>query len=250
MRGRSSIGSSRLAGRPGVQRRSPDVRLRLDEKDWHRHRGGPGGRPGPGAARACAVCPRAPPSATRWRRSAQLRTHPPGRTSRLQPGDAARWPGRACACRPRARRTSRSSKRIRVGRCCRPAFFLGNVAFKDISVTNGRVFVHRRADGTSNLPQSRRQPRQRPAGRCVSIASDVPRLAIDVRDEQADLALHVPAIGFVLTPDEGSIALAQPADLRFGSRTTRISQVERGRRVRRPRPASRRQRTCARMTRR
>ena len=29
--------------------------------------------------------------------------------------------------------------------------FLGNVSFKDISVTNGRVLVHRRADGTSTF---------------------------------------------------------------------------------------------------
>ena len=37
---------------------------------------------------------------------------------------------------------------------------LGHVAFRDISVTNGRVVVHRRADGGSNLPQSEDSPGQ------------------------------------------------------------------------------------------
>ena len=83
---------------------------------------------------------------------------------------------------------------IRFGPACRPACFLGNVAFKDISVTNGRVFVHRRADGSSNLPQSEDSPGNDPPALHID-RIDVPRLAIDVRDEQADLALQVPAIG-------------------------------------------------------
>jgi outer membrane protein assembly factor BamA/autotransporter translocation and assembly factor TamB len=101
---------------------------------------------------------------------------------------------------------------------------LGNVAFKDISVTNGRVLVHRRADGTSNLPESEDSPGNDPPPLRIDRVS-VPRLEIDVRDEQADLAFHVPGIGFELTPEQGSIALAQPASLRFGSRTTQISRL-------------------------
>ncbi len=103
----------------------------------------------------------------------------------------------------------------------------GNVAFRDISVTNGRVFVHRRADGSSNLPRSEDSPGGDPPALRID-RIDVPRLAIEVRDEQADLALQAPAIGFVLTPDEGSIALAQPAEVRFGARTTRIAQLNGG----------------------
>ena len=105
--------------------------------------------------------------------------------------------------------------------------FFGNVAFNDIRVTNGRVLVHRRGDGTSNLPQSEDSPGNDPPPLLIDRLS-VPRLAIDVRDEQADFALQLPAVGFELTPDQGSIALAQPADLRFGSRTTRISRLNGG----------------------
>ena len=105
--------------------------------------------------------------------------------------------------------------------------FLGNVAFKDISVANGRVLVHRRADGTSNLPQSEDSPANDPPPLLIDRIS-VPRLAIDVRDEQADLMLHAPAIGIELTPDQGTIALTQPADLRVGGRRTRISRLNGG----------------------
>jgi outer membrane protein assembly factor BamA/autotransporter translocation and assembly factor TamB len=100
----------------------------------------------------------------------------------------------------------------------------GNVAFKDISITNGRLFVHRRADGSSNLPESDSGPGNDPPALRIA-RLDVPRLAIEVRDEQADFALQAPAIAFVLTSDAGSIVLAQPADLRLGARTTRISRL-------------------------
>ena len=39
---------------------------------------------------------------------------------------------------------------------------LGDIAFNDITVTNGRVFVRRREDGTSNLPA---RPKRRPGSR-------------------------------------------------------------------------------------
>src|SRR5688572_32874201 len=50
----------------------------------------------------------------------------------------------------------------------------GNVAFKDISVTNGRVFVHRRADSRSNLPESEDSPGNDPPPLRVD-RIDVPR---------------------------------------------------------------------------
>jgi translocation and assembly module TamB len=100
----------------------------------------------------------------------------------------------------------------------------GNVAFTDINVGNARLFIHIRPDGRSNLPTSEDSPGNDPPALRIDRIS-VTRLAIDVRDEQRDLALQVPALGFELTPDEGSIALAQPADLRVGTRSIRISRL-------------------------
>ena len=102
---------------------------------------------------------------------------------------------------------------------------LGDVAFEDISVTDGRVFVHVRADGRTNLPQSEDSPGNDPPALRVD-RINVPQLAIEIRDEQGDMALQVPAIGIVLTADDGSIALAEPAEARIGARTTRISRLD------------------------
>ena len=101
---------------------------------------------------------------------------------------------------------------------------VGDIAFEGITVTNARVSVHRRTDGTTNLPRADGSPGDDPSA--LSIARlDIPRLAIDLRDEQADVALQVPAIALLLTPDEGSVSLEMPAELRVGTRATRISQL-------------------------
>ena len=101
---------------------------------------------------------------------------------------------------------------------------IGDVAFNEVGVTAGRVFVHRRADGTANLPRSEDSPGNDPPALRVGRAQ-VQRLAIDVQDDEADLALRIPALGFVLTPDEGSIALETPGELRLGAVRTRIAQL-------------------------
>ena len=100
----------------------------------------------------------------------------------------------------------------------------GDVAFKDITATNARVFVHRRSDGTTNLPRADDSPGDDPPALRIG-RLDIPRLAIVVRDEQADVALQVPALALVLMRGEGSVSLQMPAELRAGMRATRISQL-------------------------
>lgn len=101
---------------------------------------------------------------------------------------------------------------------------VGEVDFKDITVTNARVSVHRRPDGTTNLPEADSSSGADP--QALRIARlDLARLAIAVRDEQADVDLRIPAMAVLLTPDTGSISLDMPAQLRVGARATRISQL-------------------------
>ena len=100
----------------------------------------------------------------------------------------------------------------------------GDVAFERVSVTNGAVQVLRHRDGTTNLPSSSESPIDPPPLRIALI--DVPRLRIDVRDEQGDATLAMPAVAIRLTRDNGRIALLAPADVRAGNRRTRISQLE------------------------
>ena len=105
-----------------------------------------------------------------------------------------------------------------------PGALFGDIAFTDITVTNARAFVHRRTDGTTNLPRTEDGPGVEPPALRID-RLDIPHLAIDLRDEQAAVSLQVPALALVLTPDEGSVSLDMPAELRVGTHATRISRL-------------------------
>ena len=102
---------------------------------------------------------------------------------------------------------------------------LGDVSFEDITVTNGRVLVVRRRDGTTNLPESFQTPKGDPPPLRIARLA-VPRLAVEVRDEQNDVGVRIPAVAIQLTPNDGRVALGAPAEVRLGDRTSRISQLE------------------------
>ena len=102
---------------------------------------------------------------------------------------------------------------------------VGDVALENVTVTNGGVQVVRHRDGTTNLPASSGRTPEEPPPLRVSLI-DIPRLRVDVRDEQGDLTLAVPAVAIRLTRSRGRIALGGPADLRAGDRRTRISQLD------------------------
>ena len=171
-------------------------------------------RRGAGAPRPCAVCPQRRPSVRHWPSSSGTTDSPFRRIV-----STTTWP---------TLRVGLAGLRVSAEGSPDEPFFEADVCLggaagrhsrsatsrsRTSASTNGRVFVHRRADGSSNLPRSEDSPGDDPPALRID-RIDVPRLAVEVRDEQADLALQVPAIGFVLTPDEGSIALAQPAEVR------------------------------------
>src|SRR5688572_14798056 len=110
---------------------------------------------------------------------------------------------------------------------------LGDVVFDDISVTNGRVAVRRRADGTSNLPSGSDEPSDEPAPLRVRRLA-MSRLAVDLRDEQAVASLWLPALDILLTPGTvgrtlsgppGHIRLVENGVLRMETQETTISQL-------------------------
>ena len=102
--------------------------------------------------------------------------------------------------------------------------FFGEVAFDEVSVRNGAVRIVRRADGTSNLPESSGRGVGDPAP--IPIARiDAPRLAVEYRDESADIAIRLPALTVDLSA-RGRISLETPAELSLGSTSTRIETVE------------------------
>jgi len=101
---------------------------------------------------------------------------------------------------------------------------LGDVAFDDISVTNARVFVRRQEDGTSNLPPASDGPAGDPSPLRVQRVN-VPKLAVDLRDEQAGMFLWMPSVALLLAPDEGYLRLGGDAQLNTEAQITHISQL-------------------------
>jgi outer membrane protein assembly factor BamA/autotransporter translocation and assembly factor TamB len=104
--------------------------------------------------------------------------------------------------------------------------FSGEIGFEHVSVESGTVHVVRRADGTTNLPKSSggTAGNQDPAPLPVERVS-APRLAIDYRDEAADVTLRVPAVTVDLS-SRGRLSLEAPADLSVGSTSTRVGTFQ------------------------
>jgi outer membrane protein assembly factor BamA/autotransporter translocation and assembly factor TamB len=101
---------------------------------------------------------------------------------------------------------------------------VGDIAFNDITVTNGRVFVRRREDGTSNLPAGSEAPAGEPPALRVE-QLNVPQLAIDLRDEQAAMFLSMPSIALRLTPGAGYVKLGGNGQFNTETQITHISEL-------------------------
>jgi outer membrane protein assembly factor BamA len=102
------------------------------------------------------------------------------------------------------------------------SIFLGNLQITQLSLTNAGVRVHRRADGTSNLPTSEPGGDEEPGALPIS-RIDAPSMSVDYVDDAADLRMQIPALAIQLARDSGSITLAQPASIRVGQRTMALS---------------------------
>jgi hypothetical protein len=102
--------------------------------------------------------------------------------------------------------------------------FFGEVAIDDVTVTNGAVHIVRRADGTTNLPKSAGGGTGDPAPLPIA-RINVPRLAVEYRDEAANITLSAPALTVDLS-SRGRLALDAPLDLTIGSTSTRIDTLQ------------------------
>lgn len=101
---------------------------------------------------------------------------------------------------------------------------VGEVAFEEIGVSNARVFVRRRSDGTSNLPAASEAPAgDTPPLRLQRL--DIPQLAVDIRDEQSVMTVWVPSAAILLTPSDGHIRLTRDAELRSETQITHLSHL-------------------------
>jgi outer membrane protein assembly factor BamA/autotransporter translocation and assembly factor TamB len=102
--------------------------------------------------------------------------------------------------------------------------FFGDVAFDQVSVRNGAVHVVRRVDGTINLPKSSGTSSREPAPLPIARVS-APRLAVEYRDEPADLTFRAPALTLELS-SHGRLSLEAPADFSIGETGTRFTSID------------------------
>src|SRR5262245_1268728 len=71
--------------------------------------------------------------------------------------------------------------------------FFGQIAIEDVTVTTGAVNIVRRADGTTNLPKSSGGWSGDPAPLPIA-RIDAPRLAVQYRDEPANIEIQTQAV--------------------------------------------------------
>jgi outer membrane protein insertion porin family len=104
---------------------------------------------------------------------------------------------------------------------------LGGQRIEDVRITNATVFVHRRADGTSNLPEGGEPRTDEPDPLPVDRLS-VRTLAVELVDDGAELRVQLPAVAVQLRAEGGSIALESPGQVRIRDRMTSIAEFAAG----------------------
>jgi len=103
--------------------------------------------------------------------------------------------------------------------------FFREIAFDEVSVRNGAVSLVRRADGTTNLPKSSGALSEGDPAPLPIARVSAPRLAVEYRDEPADLTFRTSALTIDLS-SRGRLALEAPADFSVGSTSTRFERIE------------------------
>jgi outer membrane protein assembly factor BamA/autotransporter translocation and assembly factor TamB len=103
--------------------------------------------------------------------------------------------------------------------------FFGEIVFDEVSVSNGAVRIVRSADGTSNLPKFSGPPSSEDPPALPIARVSAPMLAVEYRDEAADVTVRAPAVTVDLS-SRGRVAIAAPVELSVGSTSTRVESFE------------------------
>jgi len=99
------------------------------------------------------------------------------------------------------------------------------VSIERLRLENPRVAVHRRADGSSNLPSvdssdDGRAPSPLPIGRI-----EILRLAVAITDESSGVSVLLPNISVDVRGDSGELRLVEPGRLARGTNETRLKTL-------------------------
>jgi outer membrane protein assembly factor BamA/autotransporter translocation and assembly factor TamB len=105
-----------------------------------------------------------------------------------------------------------------------PAAFFGTVALDRVRLENARFAIHRRADGSSNLPSSESSGDEEPSAILIG-RLEIPQLGVALTDESSGLSLSLPHIAVDVGPGTGQLRLVDSGRLSRGSQTTTVKAL-------------------------
>ena len=106
-----------------------------------------------------------------------------------------------------------------------PDVFFGTVSIDRLRLENARLAIHRRADGSSNLPSPESSDDDGPPSALPIQRIEIPRLAVDVADEGSGVSLSLPNISVDVRPDAGELRLVEAGRLASGSQATTVKTL-------------------------
>jgi len=115
-----------------------------------------------------------------------------------------------------------TARRVRISVPTSAVF--GPFALEDVTIDDARVRIVRRADGTTNLPDTGPDTGEEPAPLPVQHLG-VARMSVEIEDASSSVLLAMPAVELVLERSDGHIRLTSPARLTRGSHSTRITEL-------------------------
>lgn len=102
---------------------------------------------------------------------------------------------------------------------------LGAASVERLRIDNARVALHRRPDGSSNLPSPEPSVDEGPPSALPIGQIEIPRLAIDIADEGSGLSLSLPSLFVDVRPNAGQLRLVDPGRFTKGGASTTLKSL-------------------------
>lgn len=107
------------------------------------------------------------------------------------------------------------------------SILFASFAIDALRMENLRIAITRRADGSTNLPQSNGDGVGPPPAVPIRALS-IPSLSVAVRDEPTDLTFDAPALSVEMPPGGGAVRLRRPGTIRRGAIETSLTSFDGG----------------------
>jgi outer membrane protein assembly factor BamA/autotransporter translocation and assembly factor TamB len=106
-----------------------------------------------------------------------------------------------------------------------PASFFGAFSIERVRLDNARVALHRRSDGSWNVPAGGSSADEAPRSRLPLGRLEIPRLAVTIDDEVSGLTLSLPNVVVDVQPRTGQVHLIDAGRLAKGDHVTAVKTL-------------------------